>query len=152
MLLEYPGSQSRLRLLNKLFGSDLKLESALRACSSAWLERIPDKDEAGGSSPPRPTKNGGLAQLGERLPCKQEVSGSTPLSSTIVERLESLFRRFLSFHFCSLITHFSDFLDERPEISVEGFSGLTVKLQVKQKGHKADALAPGSEEGRGQLR
>ena len=24
MLLEYPGSQSRLRLLNKLFGSDLK--------------------------------------------------------------------------------------------------------------------------------
>ncbi len=26
-----------------------------RACSSAWLERIPDKDEAGGSSPPRPT-------------------------------------------------------------------------------------------------
>ena len=30
-------------------------------------------------------------------------------------------------------------LDERPEISVEGFSGLTVKLQVKQKGHKADA-------------
>ena len=58
---------------------------------------------------------------------------------------------FVSF-FCSLIIHFSDFLDERPEISVEGFSGLTVKLQVKQKGHKADALAPGSEEGRGQLR
>ena len=43
-------------------------------------------------------------------------------------------------------------LDENPEISVEGFSGLTVDLQVKQKGHKADALAPGSEEGRGQLR
>ena len=82
MLLEYSGSQSRLRLLNKLFESDLKLESALRACSSAWLERIPDKDEAGGSSPPRPTTHGGLAQLGERLPCKQEVSGSTPLSST----------------------------------------------------------------------
>ena len=78
-----------------------KLQSALRACSSAWLERIPDKDEAGGSSPPRPTTNGGLAQLGERLPCKQEVSGSTPLSSTTVERLESLFRRLLSFHFCS---------------------------------------------------
>ena len=54
-----------------------------RACSSAWLERIPDKDEAGGSSPPRPTKfNGGLAQLVERLLCKQEGSGSTPLSST----------------------------------------------------------------------
>ncbi len=57
-----------------------------RACSSAWLERIPDKDEAGGSSPPRPTRSplesGGLAQLVERLLCKQEVSGSTPLSST----------------------------------------------------------------------
>ena len=57
-----------------------------RACSSAWLERIPDKDEAGGSSPPRPTIStlelGGLAQLVERLLCKQEVSGSTPLSST----------------------------------------------------------------------
>ena len=57
-----------------------------RACSSAWLERIPDKDEAGGSSPPRPTsgtvESGGLAQLVERLLCKQEVSGSTPLSST----------------------------------------------------------------------
>ena len=26
------------------------------------------------------------------LPCKQEVSGSTPLSSTTVERLESLFK------------------------------------------------------------
>ena len=88
MLLEYPGSQSRLRLLNKLFRSDLKLESALRACSSAWLERIPDKDEAGGSSPPRPTnvnlESGGLAQLVERLLCKQEVSGSTPLSSTSI--------------------------------------------------------------------
>ena len=72
-----------------------------RACSSAWLERIPDKDEAGGSSPPRPTTNGGLAQLGERLPCKQEVSGSTPLSSTTVERLESLFQEtvFVSFLF-----------------------------------------------------
>ena len=70
-----------------------------------------------------------------------------------MERLESLFQEIVvvSF-FCSLIIHFSDFLDERPEISVEGFSGLTVKLQVKQKGHKADALAPGSEEGRGQLR
>ena len=104
MLLEYPGSQSRLRLLNKLFGSDLKLESALRACSSAWLERIPDKDEAGGSSPPRPTTHGGLAQLGERLPCKQEVSGSTPLSSTTVKRLKSLFQEtvFVSFLFLDI--------------------------------------------------
>ena len=24
-------------------------------CSSAWLERTPDKGEVGGSSPPRPT-------------------------------------------------------------------------------------------------
>ena len=74
MLLEYPGSQSRLRLLNKLFGSDLKLESALRACSSAWLERIPDKDEAGGSSPPRPTsgtlESGGISSAG-RAPALQ---------------------------------------------------------------------------------
>ena len=75
-----------------------------RACSSAWLERIPDKDEAGGSSPPRPTTNGGLAQLGERLPCKQEVSGSTPLSSTTVERFEFLFQEivFVSFLFLDI--------------------------------------------------
>ena len=33
----------------------LWLNTSSRACSSAWLERIPDKDEAGGSSPPRPT-------------------------------------------------------------------------------------------------
>ena len=26
-----------------------------RVCSSAWLERTPDKGEVGGSSPPRPT-------------------------------------------------------------------------------------------------
>ena len=28
-----------------------------RVCSSAWLERTPDKGEVGGSSPPRPTIN-----------------------------------------------------------------------------------------------
>ena len=28
----------------------------MRAYSSAWLERFPDKEEVGGSSPPRPTK------------------------------------------------------------------------------------------------
>ena len=33
----------------------LYIVSEVGACSSAWLERIPDKDEAGGSSPPRPT-------------------------------------------------------------------------------------------------
>ena len=95
MLLEYPGSQSRLRLLNKLFGSDLKLESALRACSSAWLERTPDKREVGSSSLPRPTiflpgrcsnsarkREGGVAQLGERRLCKPEVVGSIPSAST----------------------------------------------------------------------
>ena len=27
-----------------------------RAYSSAWLERFPDKEEVGGSSPPRPTQ------------------------------------------------------------------------------------------------
>ena len=27
----------------------------IRVCSSAWLERTPDKGEVGGSSPPRPT-------------------------------------------------------------------------------------------------
>ena len=29
----------------------------LRAHSSAWLERFPDKEEVGGSSPPRPTRS-----------------------------------------------------------------------------------------------
>ena len=77
-----------------------------RACSSVRSERTPDKREADGSIPSRPTisneevrirnsemkrfrvpdwtiriQRGGLAQLGERLPCTQEVSGSTPLSS-----------------------------------------------------------------------
>ena len=28
---------------------------SIRVCSSAWLERTPDKGEVGGSSPPRPT-------------------------------------------------------------------------------------------------
>ena len=28
-----------------------------RVCSSAWLERTPDKGEVGGSSPPRPTNS-----------------------------------------------------------------------------------------------
>ena len=45
-----------------------------RACSSAWLERIPDKDEAGGSSPPRPTsltlESGGISSAG-RAPALQ---------------------------------------------------------------------------------
>ena len=64
------------------------------ACSSAWLERTPDKREVGSSSLPRPTifaannldephQNGGVAQLGERLLCKQEVIGSIPFTSTI---------------------------------------------------------------------
>ncbi len=67
------------------------------ACSSAWLERTPDKREVGSSSLPRPTisgrclltlfsssgtGNGGVAQLGERLLCKQEVIGSIPFTST----------------------------------------------------------------------
>ena len=94
-----------------------RFETSRGACSSAWLERIPDKDEAGGSSPPRPTSSfwfqelcflaarrhgekeeiqtskqksnsGGLAQLVERLLCKQEVSGSTPLSSTKLKNIK----------------------------------------------------------------
>ena len=67
------------------------------ACSSAWLERTPDKREVGSSSLPRPTisrpmlatplvsrgiGHGGVAQLGERLLCKQEVIGSIPFTST----------------------------------------------------------------------
>ncbi|MEY2813674.1 MAG: hypothetical protein RL579_579, partial [Actinomycetota bacterium] len=62
------------------------------AYSSAWLERFPDKEEVGGSSPPRPTKqgrenliarfDGDLAQLVEHLLCKQGVRGSIPLVST----------------------------------------------------------------------
>ena len=35
----------------------------MRACSSAGLERTPDKREVGGSSPPRPTKS----NIGGRL-------------------------------------------------------------------------------------
>ena len=55
----------------------------LRACSSARLERTPDKREVGSSSLPRPTTLiGGVAQLGERLLCKQEVIGSIPFAST----------------------------------------------------------------------
>ena len=87
-----------------------------RACSSAWLERIPDKDEAGGSSPPRPTsgtlESGGLAQLVERLLCKQEVSGSTPLSSTRSGCLVRGVMNRLSFRIVGLLFYHS-FLDNR---------------------------------------
>ena len=70
----------------------------LWACSSAWLERTPDKREVGSSSLPRPTISqllrriissrrflgkGGVAQLGERRLCKPEVVGSIPSASTI---------------------------------------------------------------------
>ena len=71
----------------------LPVRRVLRACSSVWLERPPDKREAGGSSPPRPTivagcdpdrhvVCGAIAQLGERQLCKLEVTGSIPVSST----------------------------------------------------------------------
>jgi hypothetical protein len=53
------------------------------ACSSAWLERTPDKREVGGSSPPRPTNHGAVAQLVERCLCKADVVGSIPSSSTM---------------------------------------------------------------------
>ncbi len=52
------------------------------ACSSAWLERTPDKREVGCSSQLRPTKQGSLAQLGERQICILEANGSIPLGST----------------------------------------------------------------------
>ncbi len=80
------------------------------ACSSAWLERTPDKREVDGSTPSRPTRlnignwvrregqdrfsvvnhksliiKGGVAQLGERLPCTQEAIGSNPFTSTTLE-------------------------------------------------------------------
>ena len=84
------------------------------ACSSAWLERTPDKREVDGSTPSRPTKIwildlgiwnekirklqskirnriGGVAQLGERLPCTQEVIGSNPFTSTKVRKRTWLF-------------------------------------------------------------
>ncbi len=57
----------------------------MRAYSSAWLERTPDKREVPGSTPGRPTILGDVAQLGEHLLCKQGVGGSSPLISTIFE-------------------------------------------------------------------
>ena len=50
-----------------------------RACSSAWLERPPDKREVGGSSPPRPT----IDRLGPprfRLAAVGSREGSFPAS------------------------------------------------------------------------
>ena len=62
-----------------------RLTDWLRAYSSVWLERTPDKREVGGSIPTRPTTPiGGVAQLGEHLLCKQGVIGSNPFTSTIV--------------------------------------------------------------------
>ncbi len=81
--------------------SSVNLKTRVWACSSAWLERTPDKREVDGSTPSRPTilwvsyskvwdlnqerhaPFGGVAQLGERLPCTQEVIGSNPFTSTI---------------------------------------------------------------------
>ena len=37
--------------------SRFKEKSLQRAHSSAWLERFPDKEEVGGSSPPGPTRS-----------------------------------------------------------------------------------------------
>ncbi len=58
------------------------------AGSSAWLERFPDKEEAGGSSPPRRTQPamrawGSRAREVERPPEEREVAGSTPAGTTI---------------------------------------------------------------------
>ena len=86
-------SQSVSRIMLFMFRIGVNQVWLIRACSSAWLERTPDKREVGSSSLPRPTifaadnldephQNGGVAQLGERLLCKQEVIGSIPFTST----------------------------------------------------------------------
>ncbi len=86
------------------FGQWRRFDGTVGACSSARLERTPDKREVGSSSLPRPTISvigrqglgissdnrflvsgiciGGVAQLGERLLCKQEGDGSIPFTST----------------------------------------------------------------------
>ena len=46
------------------------------------VERAPDKREVDSSTLSRPTKDGGVAQLGERRLCKPEVIGSSPFTST----------------------------------------------------------------------
>ena len=76
-------------LFLRLPASPVALRFRLRAYSSAWLERFPDKEEVSGSSPLRPTistlsllRYGDLAQLVEHLLCKQGVRGSIPLVST----------------------------------------------------------------------
>ena len=77
-------SQSVSRIMLFMFRIGVDQVWLIRACSSAWLERTPDKREVGSSSLPRPTirLGGGVAQLGERLLCKQEVIGSIPFTST----------------------------------------------------------------------
>ena len=91
---------------------DLQTYKRIRGCSSAWLERAPDKRKVGGSIPPNPTGEGRMpsvercrapkdecshfdirtshfangsgviAQLVEHLFCKEEVVGSNPADST----------------------------------------------------------------------
>ena len=75
-------SQSVSRIMLFMFRIEVNQVWLIRACSSAWLERTPDKREVGSSSLPRPTIIGGVAQLGEHLLCKQEVIGSNPFAST----------------------------------------------------------------------
>ena len=76
-------SQSVSRIMLFMFRIGVNQVWLIRACSSAWLERTPDKREVGSSSLPRPTIYvGGVAQLGEHLLCKQEVIGSNPFAST----------------------------------------------------------------------
>ena len=107
-------SQSVSRIMLFMFRVGVNQVWLIRACSSAWLERTPDKREVGSSSLPRPTIfarltdlvaaerhdiasakhwssmlsirlwNGGIAQLGERVLCKHEVVGSIPSGSTIL--------------------------------------------------------------------
>ncbi len=94
----------RIQVTFALHGKPSTADHERWAYSSAWLERFPDKEEVGGSSPPRPTidvvlvyedssktitircsaKNGDLAQLVEHCLCKAGVRGSIPLVSTII--------------------------------------------------------------------
>ena len=75
-------SQSVSRIMLFMFRIGVNQVWLIRACSSAWLERTPDKREVGSSSLPRPTIFGGVAQLGEHLLCMQKVVGSIPIAST----------------------------------------------------------------------
>ena len=63
-------SQSVSRIMLFVFRIGVNQVWLIRACSSAWLERTPDKREVGSSSLPRPTINRGRSSAG-RAPALQ---------------------------------------------------------------------------------